>query len=65
MHPTLIAGGLLLAGIGLAYAVASRRAVGNGQRKLDTNTPLQTAVVRETFEAKLDHDFSGTQERSL
>jgi NAD(P)-dependent dehydrogenase (short-subunit alcohol dehydrogenase family) len=65
MHPTLIAGGLLLAGIGLAYAVASRRAGGDGQRKLDTNTPLQTAVVRETFEAKLDHDFSGTQERSL
>ena len=56
MHP-LLAGGLVLAGIGLAYAIAKRSTPENGRRKEQPNTPLQTAAFREAFEV--------TQERCL
>jgi short-subunit dehydrogenase len=65
LHPTLIAGGLLLAGIGLAYAVASRRTGANGQHQLPTETQLQTAALREAVEPHLNQNLPGTQERSL
>jgi short-subunit dehydrogenase len=66
MHP-LVAGGLLLAGIGLAYAVASRRnsGKGNGRLKSPANTALQTAAMREALERSLNRNLPGTQERTL